>query len=809
MDALLHDVRFAARTLIKSPGFTALTILCLALGIGVNSTIFSVVDTVAIRPLPFQDPDRLVVMGAVKIGTTDGRDPGSLSYLGLRDWRERTRSFEQIAAVSTRTFAVSDGGEAERFNGALVTANLFPMLGIQPVRGRQIRDEEDRPGSAGVVLISDGMWQRRYASDPAIVGRHVLVDGKPATIIGVMPYRFQFPEVSDLWMAAAPEVAANARNNHELGVYGRMKPGIAVPAARKDVVAVAAQLAGEHPEDRDWTANLRSMRDDLVPDDVRLIVFAMMGAATFVLLIACGNVANLLLARATARQREIAVRAALGAGRARIVRQLLTESVIVALASSPLGLGIAYVGLRWLSASILQGDVPYYIDWDMNRRVAIYTVATAAITGIVFGLAPAVQAARGDQYGGLKDGGRGAGGSVARNRLRSTLVTGEIALSLVVLVAASLFVRTFLNLEHARAGQPTDGLMTMRIFMVGDQYAGEDARIRRVEDLVRRIEALPGVQSAMASRMVPFGNGGAGSRVAPEGAVYEPGKEPTTAYFGVTPHALRTLGQPIVSGRDFSDADGVGKSKVAIVNQVFAKRLWPNLPDAVGQRFRFINDFQNGDYITVIGVVGDFRLFTVRDGKPSPYAFVSYPYDPFRNTGLTVRVAGMAPASITAGVRRQIREADPTLAIFDEMTGDALRANSYWQFGLFGGMFSVFGVVALALASVGVYGVLSYSVSQRTQEIGVRMALGASRTSVLALVLGYGMKLAGVGVVTGILLALGVTRVIASQLYNVTPTDPLSFVMTSIFLALVALVASYVPARRATGVDPMLALRAE
>jgi putative ABC transport system permease protein len=808
MDALLQDFRDAVRALVKHPGFAALTVACLALGIGVNSTIFSVVDTVAIRPLPFKDPGRLVSTGSFKAGTGSGTDFDGLSYLDLQDWRARTRSFEQIAALSNRNFALSDGGEAERFDGALVSANLFPMLGIQPILGRQFRDEEDRLGAPDVVLIGYGVWQRRYGSDPRIAGRSVLVNGKPATIVGVMPVRFEFPERAQMWMPVAPATAGNRRSVRELGVYARLKPGVSIDDARKDVVGIAAQLAAEYPEDKDWTAGAKPLRDDFVPDDVRLIVFTMMGAATFVLLIACGNVANLLLARATVRQREIAVRAALGAGRSRIIRQLLTESVMVGLASTPLGVAIAYVGLRWLSASVPKNDIPYYIDWDMNTRVVVYTVAIAAITGIVFGLAPALQAARGDQHGGLKDGGRGTGGSVARNRLRSVLVSGEIALALVVLVGASLFVRTFINLEHARAGLSSEGLMTLRIFMVGDAYATPEARIRRVEDIVRRLEQLPGVQSAVASRMVPFNGGAGGSGVVPEGATFEPGKEPNSLYMGVTPHLLRTLGQPVVSGRDFTDADGASKSRVAIVNQVFAKRLWPNLTNAVGQRFKPTNDPQ-AEWITVIGTIGDFRLFTVRDGKPSPYAFVSYPYDPSRNTGFTIRVAGVPPGSIADAVRRQVRASDPMLAIFSEQTGDAARAFTYWQFRLFGWMFSIFGLVALALASVGVYGVLSYSVSQRTQEIGVRIALGASRQNVLRLVVGYGARLAAAGIAVGVVTASGVTRVVASQLYNVSPTDPLSFVATAAFLAIVALVASYVPARRATSVDPMIALRAE
>ena len=806
MHTLLQDLRYAARTLINSPGFAAVTILCLALGIGVNSAIFSIVDTIAIRPLPFRDPDRLVTIGSTRV--SNANDGGGVSYLDLRDWRERTHAFESIAVVSTRNFTLSDGGESERVLGDYASWNLFPTLGIQPVLGRQFREEEDSPAGEPVVMLSHPLWQRRYASDRTIVGRSVLVDGKPMTVIGVMPPRFQFPERAQLWLPATPAVYKNSRGNRELGAYARLKPGISVNAARTDVKNVADQLAKEYLENKDWTAALATMRDDLVPEDVRVIVFTMMGAVTFVLLIACGNVANLLLARATVRQREIAVRAALGAGRGRIVRQLLTESVLIALGSVPLGVAIAYVGLRWLSASVPPAEIPYYIDWDMNVRVVVYTILIAIVTGIVFGLAPALQAARSDLHESLKDGGRGAGGSIHRSRLRSSLVVGEIALAFVVLVGASLFVRTFRNFERARAGLPTSGLMTLRIFMVGDQYVASDARIRRVEDIVRRVEALPGVVAATASRMVPFNGGAAGTAVIPEGAAFEKGQEPNATYMGVTPHLLRTLGQPVVAGRDFTEAEGVGKSRVAIVNQVFAKRLWPKQANAVGQRFRLGNDPQ-ADWITVVGIVDDFRLFTVRDGKPPPYVFVSYPYDPFRNTGLTIRVAGMPPASITAAVREQIRASDPTLPVFEVQTGDEARANTYWEFRIYGWMFGTFGVVALVLASIGVYGVLSYSVSQRTQEIGVRMALGASRENVLGLVVGYGARLAGAGIVLGFAGAFGVTRLVTSFLYNVSATDPFSFVGTALFLALVALAASYLPARRATTVDPMIALRAE
>jgi predicted permease len=400
----------------------------------------------------------------------------------------------------------------------------------------------------------------------------------------------------------------------------------------------------------------------MVPSDVRLVVMTMMGAVTLVLLVACANVANLLLARATVRQREMSVRAALGAGRGRIVRQLLTESLLIALASAPLGVAIAYGGLQWLTASIPpQNQAPYYIDWSMNPRIIVYTGLIALVTGVVFGLAPALQAARTNLQESLKDRGVSAGGS--RNRMRSTLVVAEIALSLVLLVGASLFVRSFLNLQEARAGIDTASLMTLRFYLPGDAYEPPDAIIRRVDDVVRRAEALPGVVSAMASNMVPLSGGGSGGAVVPEGVAFEVGHEPRVSYFGVTPHLLKTLNVPLIAGRDFTDAEGQGRSGVAIVNSTFAKRLWPTRTDYVGQRFRRVGDTDN-QWITVIGVVGDFRLFTVRDGKPSPYAFLSYPYEPARNTGLTVRVAGGSPAAITTAIRQEIRKSDPTLPLF-------------------------------------------------------------------------------------------------------------------------------------------------
>jgi putative ABC transport system permease protein len=805
MDALLQDLRYACRTLVKNPGFAALTIMCLALGVGVNSTIFSVVDTVAIRPLPFHDPQELVALHTTH--QANGIESGGVSFLDARDWRERTHAFVEIATVTGRSLTLSDGDEPERLSGATVTWNMFPMIGVQPVLGRQFRLDEDTPGGPRVVMVSHGVWQRRYGGDPNIVGRTITVNGNPHTVVGVMPPKFLFPESAQLWIPQTPIEFATPRSARNLAAFARMKPGVSLTEARRDIATVAEQLAKEQRDDQGWGATALTLRDDMIPSDIRLVVMTMMGAVSLVLFIACANVANLLVARATVRHREIAVRAALGAGRGRIVRQLLTESLLLAVASAPLGIAVAYVGLWWLTASIPpQNNPPYYIDWSMNPRIVVYTIAIAALTGILFGLAPALQAARANLQDALKDRGAGAGGS--RNRLRSALVVAEIALSLVLLVGASLFIRSFLNLQQARAGFDTERLMTMRFYMPGDQYEPADAMVRRVDDIVRRVEALPGVVAAAASNMVPLAFGGSEGAVVPEGVAITAGQEPTASYFGVTPHMLRALKVPLVAGRDFTDAEGQGRSGVAVVNGAFAKRMWPNSTDVVGQRFRLLDDKQN-EWITVIGVVGDFRLFSVRNSKPTPYVFVPYPYDPARNTGLTIRVAGGSPAAITSAVRQEIRRADPTLPIFNARTGEEARFNTFWQYRLFGWMFSIFGAVALILASVGVYGVLAYAVSQRTQEIGVRMALGASRQNVFGLIVAHGAQLAGIGIVCGVIGAIGVTRVVNSLLYNVSATDPLSFLLTAAFLALVAVVAAWIPARRATAVDPMIALRAE
>lgn len=808
MDTFFQDLRYAGRNLVTQPGFAALMILCLALGIGVNSTIFSVFDCVLIRPLPFKDPEALVSLHGTRVA--NGIDRGAVSYLDFFDWKEQTRAFASMVAVSGRSFTVTEREESERFLGALISWDLFPTLGIEPVLGRQFREEDDRPGAAPVVLLSHAVWQRKYLGDASIVGRSILVNGNPRTVVGVMPERFQFPQITQLWVPLAPVEHLSPRGNRTLVVFARMKDGVTFDSARRDVETVAGRLASSFHENDGWSATAITLRDELMPDEVQLMMTAMMGAVSLVLLVACANVANLLLARATARQREIAVRTALGAGRGRIVRQLLTESVLIAVASAPLGVAVAWIGLRWLSAAVPpEGQVPYYVVWDMSWRLVAYMGLVAVLTGFVFGLAPAIHAADANLHQSLKDGGRGAGGSAIRNRLRNALVVAEIALSLMLLVGASLFVRSFLNLQGAGGGLDTRRFMTLRFALSSEPYQTDEAKTRRVEDIIARVEALPGVTAAFASNLVPLSGGGGGGAVEPEGRTFEAGKEPQISYIAVTPHAFRTLGVPIVAGRDFRIEEGATRSRVAVVNQRLASFLWPDRGDPIGRRFRFAGG-PDREWITIIGLVGDFDIYSVRDDEIGRIAFVSYPYMATANTGLTIRVAdSVPPASITAAVREEFRKADPFIPLFNLRTGEENRLISFWQDRLFGWMFSIFGGVALFLATIGIYGVLSYSVAQRTQEIGIRVALGASRQSVFGLVVGQGARLAAIGIGLGAGGALLVMPFVRTILYNVTPSDPLSFIGTAAFLALVAICAGLVPARRATAVDPIVALRAE
>ena len=802
----LQDLRYAVRTLRLNPGFTAVAVICLSLAIGVNTMVFSIMNGVLLEPLPFADPDRLMLLS--EASPPLGVRQTNVSYANLRDWRERSHSFSTIAGIQVRSLTVADRGDPERYSGAAISWELFSMLGVRPVLGRDFMADDDRPGAEPVVLLSDEVWRLRYSGDATVVGRSLLVDGRPHTVVGVLPPDFEFPVAQKVWVPLAPLVSSDLRSRRGLMTVARLAPGVSMEAAQEELRAVAAGLAREFKENDRWTALIEPIKQEFIPDEVNLILLTMMGAVTLVLIIACANVANLMLARAAARRREISIRAAIGAGRFRIARQLLTEAILIALLAVPPGLAMAYIGSELVWRAMPADNVPYTVQWEISWIVLVYTVGVALVTGSLFGLAPALQTANLNLQSALKEGGRGTGGVGPRTWLRSSLVVCEVGLSLVLLVGASLFVRSFLNLRDIDVGFDVTPLMTLRTFMSGDAYSTEEARIRRVEEIVRGIEAVPGVTAAFASNWVPLSGGGGGGRILIEGRTWPVGEEPFFGFTAVTPHFLRTLNVQITRGRDFSDAEGQSRNPVALISEAMAERFWPN-ENPVGRQFR-LTDPQITDSFTIIGIIRNIRHFQVDpEERETAHAYVPYPYAPTPNAGLTIRVASGEPAAITAAVRAEIRRLDSGIPLFNIQSMPEVKRLGSWQYAIFGWMFSAFGAVALLLAVTGVYGLLAYSVSQRTQEIGVRVALGASRRDVSRLIVGQGLRLAGGGIVLGLMGSFGVTRIVAALLYNITPTDPVTFAGASIFLVAVALFASYVPTRRATAVDPLIALRSE
>lgn len=802
---LLSDLRYALRALATQKTFAAVTVVCLGVGIGVNATIFSVVDGVLIQPFPYAEPDRIVVMNTVNREAEVFE--GGFSFLDMHDWRAQSTALQTIAATAGRSAVLSDGGEPERYRAGTVTWDLFPMLGVAPVAGRPLGPADDVPGAPDVVLLGDEIWNLRYQRDPGVVGRRVLINGRPHQVVGVMPAGFKFPENRQLWLPLTPLVHRDPRDARGLQVFARLAAGTSLEQADEESRAIASRLALAFPATHaKWSARVRDLRAEFIPSDVSLVIWLMMGAATLVLIIACSNVANLLLARATVRRREISLRAALGAGRARIVRQLLTESVVFGLVSVPLGLAVAYLGTELLSSAMPPDQIPYYIQWRIDWRSIAYAVGVSVVTAVVFGLVPAWQATSGTLHDELKEGTRGNSG--VRSIARNVLVVAQVALAVVSLVGAVLFVRTFVNLETYDIGFDAAPLMTFRVMMPDETYGAPDARLQRVRDLVSRFEALPGVEAVVASNMVPLGGGGSGGFLEIDGVPVERGRRPYTDLVGVTPGLVRTLGVTVAAGEDFTDAQGWSRTPVALVNRTLAARFFADR-SPVGHRVRASESGGTDEWLTIAGVVDDIKHDEI-DPEDAPYSaiYIPYAYQQAGNTGFTLRVTG-DPAAVMPAVRREIRAADATLPIFSIFSMDELRRRSFWQFAVFGWVFSIIGVIALLLSAVGVYGVLSYAVSQRTREIGVRMALGATTGSVQSLIVRQGLTLAVAGVVLGLAGAAFVTRQAVSLLYNVTPTDPLSYTSVAAFLLLVAGAASWIPARRAMRVDPIEALRAD
>lgn len=801
----LQDVRYAIRGLWHSKAFTIVATLCLAFGIGLNTTIFSVVDGVLLKPYPYLDAERIVVLQSHN--DTRGIRFSGVSYPEWQDIRSAGGSFSSMTAMQFRSLTISDtGAEPERYSGAAISWDLFPMIGVAPIRGQGFTPDMDRPGAAGVVLISHSVWRDRYHLDPAVVGRRVLIDAKPAVIVGVMPENFAFPETQRLWVPLGPHANLTARSSRDLQLFAKLAPGVPRGAAEAELATFSARLATQYPESNDgWVVRLTTLREEFVPADVSLVIWIMFASVTLVLFIACSNVANLQLARAAGRQRELSVRAALGAGRGRIVRQLVTESVVLSLVSLPLAVLLAEIGTRLISSAMPPDGVPYYITWSVDWRTMAFSVVVAVTTAVLFGLLPALQVSRGNLVDSLKEGTRG--NSIRRSPLRSALVVAQVSLALVALVGALLFVRTFTNLNSYEVGFDPSRLMTMRFYMPGEVYEQPDTKAQRVEDVVRRVQALPGVTSVFGSNLVPISGGGGGGPILIDGQTFAPGQEPSIAFVGVTPRFHQTLGVGLTDGRDFTEAEGWSNVPVSIINQTMARRFWPE-KSPIGARFRLTGTSSPQDWFTVIGVAPDVKHDDVDpDDEPFAAAYVPYRFQQTFSTGLTIRVSGGNPAAIVPAVREAIKASDATMPVSSVRTMEEVRQLGFWEFALFGWIFGVTGLVGLLLASIGVYGVLSYVVSQRTAEIGVRMALGAERPQVLRLIVGHGLLLAGIGVAIGLVVAPLGTWFGRTLFYKVSHFDPVTFGAVATFLLVVAAIASYVPALRATRVNPVQALR--
>ena len=799
---LFRELRYTVRSLSHNKAFAVVAILCLGLGIGINTTIFSIIDGVLLKPFPYEDPDRLVVLETWRT-RDDARD--RVSIPDLRDWRTATTSFTTIAGLVEGSLTVIDNaGEPERYFGARVSWDMFRLLGIRPILGRDFLDSDDQPNAPGVAVISHLLWTTRYRSDPHVIGRGVTINGTPHTIVGVMPPNFAFPENQRLWVTLQPTLFKEARDRRYVFTVARLRSGVTTAQGLSDLKTIAGRLANDYPETNDgWQPRIRTLREVFLPEDVGLVLGLMMAGVTLVLFIACSNVANLLLARATARRHELAMRVALGAGRARLVLQLLTESVVLALASVPLGIVFALAGVRLVWFRVPVDNIPYYIRFAIDGRSLAYAVAVALVTSLAFGLVPALQVTRRELHENLKEGARGttSRGAIVRN----ALVVSQVSLALVALVGALLFVRSFTNMERFRVGFDTTSQLAMRVFMSGETYEASGAKTRRVDDIVRRIEALPSVQSAFASNLVPIQGGGGDATIEIEGPAATTRRD--ISFIATTSHFLRTLGLRVLHGRDVTESDS--NRAVALVNEAMATHVWPG-ESAIGRRFRLITPTGWPEWITVIGVAPDVHLYGIdpNNSQVPATAFASYAYGESANTGFTIRASG-DPGALTHAARAAIRESDPTLPVFAVRTLEAWRQNEFWQFAVYGWIFGTIGVIGVLLASIGVYGVLAYSVSQRTREIGVRVTLGAGQREVSRLIVGQGLALTVTGIAIGLVLAAFGTPLTRRLLYQVSPFDPLSFIAVSGLLAGVAAVASYLPARRAMKVDPVVALRQE
>ncbi|MGC1648856.1 MAG: ABC transporter permease [Candidatus Sulfotelmatobacter sp.] len=800
MSGLIQDVRYALRQLRKSPVFTLVAVLTLALGIGANTAIFSVVEGVLLRPLPYRDSDQLV-----RVWSTSNRSSRDVSsYPDFKDWADQNHSFQQMAAYRGQSFNLSGGDHPERIRGLLITSKFFELLDVKPILGRAFTSDEHQFGRNHVLLLSSALWQSHFAGDSGVLGRSLKLDDESYTVIGVLPSSFDFPPDETKGGVVLPLQPDMRRTHGFLYVFGRLKPNTTLASAQADVDTIARRLAGQYKEDKGQGVSVQTLQASFV-SDYRPALMILLGAVGLVLLITCANVANLFVGRASSRQRELAVRASLGAGRLRLMRQLLTESLLIGLAGGTVGLVFANWGVSMLVRLLTQSFSIHGTEAiATNLQVLAFAAVISIMTGLISGLLPALFASKVNLSEGLKEGSRSVGSGRAHKRFRGALVVSEVALALVLLCCAGLLIRSLMLLTRVDSGVQTENVMAIDLSLTSAKYSHTATRAALFSHILQRVGQLPGVESAAVVADVPLTQNEDSLGFSIEGVPDPPERKLSVRFNIVGPGYFTTLGIPLTQGRDFADTDADGTPMVIVVNQAMARRFWPK-QNPIGRRITT----DNKTWYSIIGVAGDVRQMGLRaDSEPEVY--MSYQQDPFQWPYLSLLVRARSnPVKLFPSIEQAVWSVDKEQPLSHPITLDQARSHSIAQPRIAALLLGLFAAAALLLAAVGLYGVVSYWVAERTHEIGVRMALGARSFDVFVHVVGRGLLLALLGTAFGLAGSLAVTRVLASFLFSVRSTDPLTFAAVALLLMCVALVASYFPARRAAKVDPMVALRYE
>jgi|HubBroStandDraft_6_1064221.scaffolds.fasta_scaffold10274_6 putative ABC transport system permease protein len=814
MRNLFSDLKLGFRILLRNPGFSVTVILLLALGIGANTAIFSVVDAVLLRPLPYQDPSRIMQIWHVPPAKSfPGLSLFSVSPANYLDWRSMNHSFEDMAAFGGARFNVGGKERPESIQAAPVAPGFFSILRVQPILGRGFTPDDDRPGHGHVVVLGNTLWRERYGADPAVIGQKIVLDGEPYTILGVMPPKFKYPSWAQLWTPLAwTDEKRAVRGNHNYLVIGRLKPGIDIRAAQAELSAISTRLEQLYPEDdKGWGAKILTLREQTV-GDVRPALLLLLGAVGFVLLIACANVANLVLGKILARKKEIAIRSALGATRFAILRQVLAETVLLSLAGGALGLFLASFGTK-LIVKFLADRLPRFAEITLDGSVLAFTAFLALFSGVLAGILPALRFTKADVNEALKQG-QNRGSSDSGSKTRGLLVVSEVALSLVLLVGAGLMVRTLYQLSNVRPGFDANGQLTMTVSIPSNKFTTPAAYIAFFERVLQQVRATPGVDSAAVIDDLPMGDGGSHQPVSIEGQPVVPmADQPEVDVRLISPGYLRTMRIPLLSGRDLTDSDVAGRTPTVLISESMAKRFWPN-ENPLGKHLTMT--FYPGVAREIVGVVGNVKLDSLDETRPTETIYwpldqtFAPPGEPWRSfpMSLTVRTS-IDPMSAVSAVTAAVHQVDPETPVTEVLTMNQLISNSLSPQRSNMLLLAAFAGLALVLTAVAIYSVLSYAVRRRVREIGIRMALGASHADVLKMVLADGMKpiLLGVGIGFAVALALG--RVVSSLIYGVRPTDPLTFATVASLLIAVGVLATIVPAYRATRVEPVRTLRDE